>query len=135
MVFPIEISTIEIKLRFKIHNFLSPYCKVCFIKMNAFVNLCSSQNVNQGYLLQLWPIVENILWQRVIHFCLENLVDREAWQAIIHGVTQSDTTERLSPQHVQNPLQPLKERHLMPFPLRHKLNHRYTYTLCSTVIY
>ena len=35
-----------------------------------------------GYLLQ--------------YFCLENSMDRGAWQATVHGVTASDTTEQLS---------------------------------------
>ena len=28
--------------------------------------------------------------------CLENLIDREAWQATVHGVTELGMTERLS---------------------------------------
>ena len=30
------------------------------------------------------------------HSCLENTMDRGAWQATVHGITESDTTAQLS---------------------------------------
>ena len=34
---------------------------------------------------------ESRKWQLIQYFCLENATDREAWQAIVHGVTKSQT--------------------------------------------
>ena len=36
--------------------------------------------------------------------CLENLMDRGAWWATVHGVAESDTTERLHHHHHQSKL-------------------------------
>ena len=33
-------------------------------------------------------------------FCLENSMDRGAWQATVHGITESDMNERLTEHHV-----------------------------------
>ena len=32
--------------------------------------------------------------------CLESSTDRGAWQAIVHGITESDTTEQLTHTHI-----------------------------------
>ena len=41
------------------------------------------------------PWVKKIPWSRKWHplwyFCLENCVDKRAWQAIVHGFTKSQT--------------------------------------------
>ena len=34
--------------------------------------------------------------------CLENSIDRGVWQAPVHEVTESDTTERPSTQHIHD---------------------------------
>ena len=33
---------------------------------------------------------------------LENSMDRGAWQTIVHGVIEADTTERITPTDIQN---------------------------------
>ena len=33
--------------------------------------------------------------------CLEDSMDREAWQGTVHGVTESDTTEHTAQQHTE----------------------------------
>ena len=43
------------------------------------------------------PWVGKIPWSRkgnpLQYFCLENTMDRGAWQATVHGLTESDMTE------------------------------------------
>ena len=41
---------------------------------------------------------------RLQYSCLVNSMDRGAWQATVHGVTESDTTERLSTASVREML-------------------------------
>ena len=44
---------------------------------------------------ELSPWVREIPW-RVQYSCLENPMDRGAWWTTVHGVTESDKTERLN---------------------------------------
>ena len=37
------------------------------------------------------------------HSCLENPIDRGVLQSIVHGVSESDTTEQMRPQHSSGP--------------------------------
>ena len=46
------------------------------------------------------PWVKKIPWRRerqpLQYSCLENAMDRAAWRAIVHGVTESDTAKQLT---------------------------------------
>ena len=53
-----------------------------------------------------YPWVWNIPWRRERHpnssiFCLENSMDRGAWQATVHGITESDMIKWLTHTHTQ----------------------------------
>ena len=44
-----------------------------------------------GFNPWVWKIPWRRKWQPVQYSCLENLTDRGAWQAVVHGVTRSWT--------------------------------------------
>ena len=41
----------------------------------------------------VWKIPWRRAWQPTLDYCLDNPRDRGAWQATVHGVTESDMTE------------------------------------------
>ena len=60
------------------------------------------QSGRPGFYLWVW----NIPWRRERHpyssiFCLENSMDRGAWQATVHGITESDMIKWLTHIHTK----------------------------------
>ena len=49
--------------------------------------------------LERFPGEGNVNWLQ--YFCQENPMDREAWQAIAHGVTELDMTEHASTTYME----------------------------------
>ena len=58
-------------------------------------------------------------WQPTIlqYSCLENSIDREAWQAIVHGIAESNMTERLSTHRVNVRATEIKMMMMLTAPL------------------
>ena len=73
--------------------------------MKGFPRWHSGKNPPAMQEMQVWslgpgdPRVGNC--NPLQYSCLEDSMDREAWQGTVHGVTESDTTEHTAQQHTE----------------------------------
>ena len=67
-------------------------------------------------------------WQPIWYSCLENLMDRAAWMAVVHGVTELNATVWLIHTHTHTHIHKYTHIHIHINTHTYTYIHTYTYT-------